>query len=119
MNTDLNKEILIIIQHSLREAIKTKLTGYNSPLDKYIADVVSEHQDSLKGIMREALGSVVASPEFRASVKDAFIHKLGRTLVDQLDGSVKQAAEKLRNDPTIKAQMVLAIQNIVDSALAK
>ena len=113
---DLNKEILNTVRNSIHEAIKASLNGYSSPLTKMVNDVVLEHDAELRTIMREALSSVVASKEFRASVKEAFLHKVARTLVDNLDGAVKQAAEKLKQDPTIKAQMVLAIQAIVDSA---
>ncbi len=113
---DFNREIVNALKDGLRDAIKSKLGGYSSPLDGYVKEVVHEHEAELKGIMREALSQVVASPEFRVSVKEAFLHKVARTLVENLDGAVKQAADKLKQDPTIKAQMVLAIQSIVDSA---
>lgn len=115
---DFNKEILNVVRQSIQEAIKTSLcSGYgNSPMIKMVNEVVNEHDTELRTIMREALSSVVASPEFRVSVKEAFLHKVARTLVENLDGAVKQAADKLKQDPTIKAQMVLAIQSIVDSA---
>lgn len=113
---DLNKEIMNVVRSSLHESIKSNLNGYSSPLTKMVNDVVNEHDTELRGIMREALSQVVVSSEFKASVKEAFLHKVARTLVDNLDGAVKQAADKLKQDPTIKAQMVLAIQSIIDKA---
>lgn len=115
MNT-IEKQIIHAVEASLHDVIKSSLGGYHSPLTKYVADIIGEHEAELKVIMREALGSVVASKDFKASVREAFLHKVARTLVENLDGAVKQAADKLKQDPTIKAQMVLAIQNIVDSS---
>lgn len=113
---DLNKEILNTVRSSIHEAVKSSLNGYSSPLTKLVNETVAEHDTELRSIMREALSQVVASKEFRSSVKEAFLHKVARTLVENLDGAVKHAADKLKQDPTIKAQMVLAIQAIVDSA---
>ena len=115
MNT-LEKQVTNVIESSIHDAMKTSLTAYGSPLNAFVNEVLKEHEQELKSLMRESLGTVVTSQDFKASVREAFSHKVARTLVENLDGAVKQAADKLKQDPTIKAQMVLAIQKIVDSS---
>lgn len=112
---DLEKETIRSIQSSLQEAIKSQLTGYNSPLSKFVGCVLTEKEEELKGIMREVLSEITASKDFKKGLKEAFLHKVSRTLVDNLDGSVKQAVDSLRQDPTVKARIVLAVQAIIDS----
>lgn len=43
-------------------------------------------------------------------------HKLAKTLVAKMEGSIDKAVTTLRSDPTIRAKMVLAIENIVKDA---
>ncbi|MCK9601141.1 MAG: hypothetical protein M0R06_19025 [Sphaerochaeta sp.] len=114
--TTLEKKINDSITAAFQEAIGKVLTdSYHSPLKPMIVEVVDGRKQELKAIMSDVLGKLIATEQFKNDVADAFLHKVARTLVDQMDGSVKQAAEQMRQDPTIKAQMVLAIKGIIDS----
>lgn len=111
---DLEKEVINSLKSGIQKAVETCLVGYSSPLVKFASAVVEEKEEELKSIMRDALSEVTASKEFKASIKEAFLHKVARTFVDKLDGSVKQAVDSLRQDPTVKARIVLAVQAIID-----
>ena len=117
--TQLEKEILQVCQQSISSAIQQNLTGYSSPLAKIINGVVAQNEEALTSIVKDAFNSVIMTKDFKKSVVESFHHKVAKTLVGHLDGSIDQAVNALRQDPTIKAKMILAIENIVEKELKK
>ena len=110
---ELEKQILQEAQKAIGEAIKTNLTGYHSSFNKLINEVVESHKEELRAVIDENFSKVIKSEEFKTSVNNAFNHSIARMLVSKLEGSVEKAVNTLRSDPTIRAKMVLAIENIV------
>ena len=113
--TDLEKQILQTAQTSVNAAIKEGLTGYNSPLTKMVHKVVEEHDSQLHSVMKEAFGSVIETKDFKSACVSAFQHKLAKTMVSKLEGSVEKAVNSIRQDPTLRAKMILAIERIIES----
>lgn len=104
-----------------REAIEQKIVdtfagGYNSPLQKVINECIDGHSAELRELVNGTLGQMFASKEFKAVVQKEFIHKVAKTIVGKLEGTVEKAVDKLKNEPTLKARMVLAIENIVNES---
>lgn len=114
--TELEQEILRTAQSSIGKAIGEALTGYHSPLQKLVNKVVDTHSESLTKVMHEAMGTVISTPEFKEACINAFHHKVAKLLVTKLEGSVEKTVNTLRQDPTIRAKMVLAIQGIVEES---
>lgn len=111
--TDLEKAILHNAQKAIGEAFHKNLTGYNSSFNKLVDETVANHRDELKTIIEENFTKVIRSKEFDNAVKNAFEHKLAKTLVSKLEGGVEKCVATLRSDPTIRAKMILAIESIV------
>lgn len=109
----LEQDVLKAVQTSIGEAIKTTLTGYNSPLNKLIESVVNAHTSELRDTIEDSFSKVIMSAEFKETVNNAFNHKLARILVDKLEGAIEKRVNELRSDPTIKAKMIIAIENLI------
>lgn len=110
----LEKDILASINHSIQEVIKERLSGYDSPLTKLVNSVVGENEQKLRTVFSEAFVLVVDSNDFKKEVHQAFQHKVAKLLVSKLEGSIEKSVNLLRSDPTIKAKMILAIENIIN-----
>lgn len=110
---ELEKKILMECRTAVSQALKTNLTGYNSSFQKIVNEVVDNNRKQLKSIVQESFSKTIQSDEFSESVDNAFKHKLAKILVSKLEGSVEKAVNTLRSDPTIRAKMVLAIENII------
>ena len=109
----LESEILKTAQMAVGEAIHTNLTGYNMPLQKLCNAVVDEHSNELKAIIEEAFTRTITNKDFKIAVNNAFTHKLARVLVDKMDGALEKRINELRSDPTIKAKMILAVEQAI------
>lgn len=110
---DIEKQILSEIRNSISDAIKTKLGGYNTPLDGAIKSVFESQKDDVIAILKSVFQEVIGSDEFRATIKEEFQRKVAKNLVGMLEGQVTKAADALKQDPTMKSRMILAIEQMV------
>jgi len=113
--TELEQGILEAAKQGVSSAVKQELVGYGKPLTKVVESVVAENVGRLRDICREAISSAINSDDFKQAVLGAFNHKLAKVMVGQLEGGIEKAANALKNDPSMKARMVLAIETIIDS----
>lgn len=115
---DLERDITNAIKDGLAKQIENVLSSnYNSPVNKYVNEVVAENGAKIKEIMGEAFQRVVSTDEFKAGIMEAFQHKIARALVTHLEGTIDKAVNALRQDQTIRAKMILAIEEIVKQNL--
>jgi hypothetical protein len=105
------------MQHSIDEAIKSVLTGYNSPLTKLVAEVVTMHSGELKSLISDSFSKVIKTDEFKQSIANAFSHKVAKTIISNNDGLFDKVSNELKQDAMFKAKMVQAVANVVESCL--
>ena len=111
---DFEREILNGLNDGIQKSIKDQMGGYNSPLTKMIESVMNNNRDSIMEKMDAALKSVIENPDFKAALVDEFNRKVAKTLLSGLEGLVEKAANSFKQDPTIRAKMVMAIQSIIE-----
>lgn len=111
---DFEREILNGLNDGIQKSIKDQMGGYNSPLTKMIESVMDKNRESIMGKMDAALKSVIENPDFKAALVDEFNRKVAKTLLSGLEGLVEKSANAFKQDPTIKAKMVMAIQAIIE-----
>ncbi len=107
-------EIMDIAVKAIHDKISERLgNGYDSPLNKIIDDVVVAHAAQISSVVSECLEETLGTKEFKKAVKTEFSHKIAKSLVAKLEGTVERAVEKMRQDQTLRARLVLAIENII------
>lgn len=112
--TDFEKLMLDTAREYLHKAVSERLVAYDSPLKKIIEDAFKVHDEELRKLVYDALGTTIKKADFKVAVKQAFDHKIARCMVEHLASVVDKAVNAIRSDPTIKARMVLAIENIIE-----
>lgn len=113
---DMQKQIIEEIQKGLAQAMKERLTGYSSPLNKLIDQVVTEKEQEIKALVTEAITETVSNKAFREEAKAQIKHKIARELVNSFgEGIFKKTVDKLKSDHTLKARIVVAIENMLES----
>ena len=106
------------LRDGLREGIKSKLTGYNGPFDELIKTSLEKHQVSMREMIHEAMQSCIGDAEFRQELKESIRHTLAKTLVQRFGGELEKQVNTLKSDPTTRARITLAIEEIVKSKTA-
>ena len=103
------------IQGAISEAARARLTGYSSPLNKIIDDVVSARTPEITALVTEAISGVLNEGKFREEAIAQIRHKVARELVNSFgEGIFKRTIEKLKQDHTLKARIVLAIEAMIE-----
>lgn len=113
---DLNADDLIknAIADAIREGVKNELLqGYNSPLNKLINDAVAAHQPAMRAVLEQGIASCLNDAEFREQLKAAVRQSLAKVLVQRFGGELEKQVNVLKSDPTTRARITLALEQIV------
>ena len=112
---DLEKTLVNAIHDGIREGVKNKLaSGYgDNPLSKLIAETLTKHDAAFRSMLSDALASAIGDTEFRESIKTAVRHQLAKTLIARFGGELEKQVNVLKSDPTTRARITLAIEEIV------
>lgn len=113
----LEKDILGSVQQAINDAIKSSLSGYNSPVLKLVTEVVNEHNKELKVIISDSFNEVIKKEDFKRSIVDAFSHKVSRSIISNNQGLFDKVANELKQDAVFKAKMAIAVSNVVEECL--
>jgi hypothetical protein len=106
-------DVVGVVREALMSKIGTVMNGYTSPLDKIIISVINEYEADFREVVNNALQVTIKDKQFVSDVNVQFKHKIAKSLVGKLEGAVEKAADKLRQDPTLRARMILAIEELI------
>lgn len=113
MEIDAEKIFENAIRDAIREGVKAKMTGYNTPLDKLVQGAIEKHAPEFRQLLEESIASCVKEPTFREEIAVAVRHSLAKTLVQRFGGEIEKQVNVLKSDPTTRARITLAIEDIV------
>jgi len=110
---NLDQQVLKALNEGLAEVIKTKLGGYGSPIDAVIKAVFESEKEDVTDVLKNVFREVIGSEEFKATIKEEFQRKVAKNLVGMMEGQVTSAANALKQDPTMRSRMILAIEKMI------
>lgn len=110
------EEVKAILAETLKDALGQK--DYSNPTRKFVEGVINEQKEEIESVVRKALQEVLSDPEFKDIVRQEFKHKVAKMLVSDLTGSVEKAVNSFRQNPTLRADMVKAIEALVSDSPA-
>lgn len=113
----LEQDILSTAQSAIQDSIKAVLTGYQSPLNKLVMEVVASHNIELREIISSSFNHVIKQGEFKASIISAFSHKVSRSIISNNDGLFDKVSNELKQDAVFKSKMALAVNMVVEECL--
>ncbi|MDE2106079.1 MAG: hypothetical protein KGL39_53140 [Patescibacteria group bacterium] len=105
-------ELRQILAHSLKDALRQ--SGYDNATRPFVRAVLEEHKAEIEAVLRKVLQGVMSDPEFADIVRQEFKHKVAKMLVGDLSGAVEQAVNQFRQNPTLKADMVKAVEALIE-----
>jgi hypothetical protein len=111
---DFEKSILDNLNDGIARVVKEKLGGYDSPLIKMVEQVADGHRQEILSKLNDAFKSCLENPNFEKVLKEEFNRKVAKILLSSLEGSVEKAANVFKSDQTLRAKMIVAIQEILD-----
>lgn len=116
MKTILNGEAINeIIESQLIQAFEKSMgETWRSGIDDIVKRVVSQNSDAIEEKYSKILKKVLTSDGFEKAITEEFRHKVAKNMVAKLEGQVEQAVNVIRQDQTLRAKMVVAIEKIIE-----
>jgi len=104
------------IKDVVKEALLSKVADSinHGQLHKLIDIVVLERSPQLEAVINKAFDGAFADKEFEQILISEFKHKIAKTLVSKLEGTVEKSVNEFTRNPIIKAKLILAIENIIN-----
>lgn len=116
MTMELNADKILeeALRDGLREGVSSKLkASYNNPLDKLIDAAIQKRASEFTAILNDALQSCIGDAQFREDIKTSVRHTLAKILVQRFGGELEKSVNALKSDPTTRARITVAIEDIV------
>lgn len=110
---DIGAELLQAVKNGIGKAVTEKMSGYNSPLDKLLGTVVSDQSSAIGKLLTDSIQSALKDETFREHIASAVRTKLAGTLIQRFGGEMEKQVNALKSDPTTRARITLAIEEIV------
>lgn len=112
----MEEEILKVAKGAIGQAIITELTGYNKPLSRLTNKVIEANEPELFDLINREFSALLKSNDFRSKLTDALNEKLAKVLIARMGGELESRVNELKSDPTTRARITLAIQQIIEEA---
>lgn len=109
---NLEETIVATVRDAITGAVKSKLEGYNSPLDPIIKTVIERRRAEFESMLDEAVTDSLKG-DFRTAMKEACTHKLARVIMSKTEGEIEKQANELRSSGPFRAQLTLAIDKCI------
>jgi hypothetical protein len=107
-------ELKAVVFSTLQEKVVQRYSYV--AIDRIIDNLVAEQRQPLETFIRDALKFVTSDKKFQAAVREEFQHKVAKAMVGKLEGTVERAVDAIRQNQTLRAEMILAIERIIQKA---
>lgn len=115
----LEEETIKAVHSSISKAFNDALGGYNSPLQKYALNVVNKYQSSIESVFDDVVKEAIKTDDFKVRVREVLLHKIAKTMISGIDGSVDKAINQMKQDAIFRSRLTLSVNNLVDEFIQK
>lgn len=112
---NLQDELLRCVQSGIAKAVNEKLGGYNSPLDKILQATIEAQSGEIRALLNSSVAAALASDGFREQIASSVRKKLADLLVQRFGGEMERQVNALKSDPSTRARITVAIDEIIQS----
>ena len=116
MEIDIDKVLEHSIRDGIRAGIEKNFTGYNSPLDALVKSAIESHAPKFRAMLEDSISTCVLNEDFRHEIRAAVHRHLAKTLIQRFGGEIEKQVNVLKSDPTTRARITLAIEEIVKAS---
>jgi Fe2+ transport system protein B len=115
----LEDEVQKAVYSSIQKAFNDALGGYNSPLQKYALNVVAKYQTSIESVFDDVVKEAIKTDEFKQRVREVLLHKIAKTMISGIDGSVDKTINQMKQDAVFRSRLTLSVNTLVNEFLQK
>ncbi len=110
----MEKELLKAVKAGIQSAMAGAMASYDSPIKKAVNHVLNEHSPEIARLVNEEVVEMLSSSTFRGALKLEIHSKLGKIIVSKFSGELEKKVNELKQDPTTRARITLAINRLIE-----
>lgn len=104
-----------VINKKLLETLENEIVkGWNTGLSDIVKNVVALNRELITQRYNDALKNALLGENFTRAITEEFQRKIAKNMVAKLEGQVEEAVNVIRQDQTLRAKMIVAIENIIN-----
>lgn len=115
---DMNEQVQQAIQKAIHEGVSSVLTGYQSPITGIVKDAIKVNDSEIRILLYASVKECLEEESFRETTKQEVRRILARALIQKFGGEIESHVCKLKADPTTRARITLAIDEIIKGEVA-
>lgn len=109
-----DKVIEEAVKDGIRKGIQDKMnSSYANPFQKTIEQAIAKHDTDFREMISDALDSAIGDEPFREEIRQAVRKQLAKTLIARFGGELEKQVNALKSDPTTRARITIAIDEIL------
>lgn len=119
MELDSDKILEKAFMDACREGIHKKMTeSYSNPLSKLIDASIDKFEGKFRALFEKAIATCLDDAQFTSDIASAIRSALAKQLVQKFGGELEKQINALKSDPTTRARIIIALDDIVKSKTA-
>jgi agmatine/peptidylarginine deiminase len=115
----MNKQLFKAVENAVTSSIVENLSGYNNPLSKMILSVIDDNKEDLYNLINKEFKELINNTQFKKSLSEALNLKLAKSLINRMGGELESRVNELKSNPNTRAEITLAINNVIKKQGAK
>lgn len=113
---NIDHQIENAIRDGIRDGIKKKFeSSYGNPLDAVLNKAIESHAAKFHKVLSDAIGGCLNDTDFTREIGVAVRQDLAKRLVQKFGGELEKQVNTLKSDPTTRARIIVALDEIVKS----
>jgi hypothetical protein len=112
---ELEKEVLKSVKYAVSKSVHDSMTKYGSPLSKLTDKVIQDNSTKIYELVNKIFTEILGSKELENQLREEFKHKIAKLLVSNTVGMTEKQLNKLKQDPIMKAKVIVAIESVLNS----
>lgn len=113
----MEQTVIKVAKAAIYDSISKELIGYNKPLSNFVNAVMLEHETAFKTIINCEISNLLNADDFKIAIKTALHDKLARILISKMGGELEKKINELKQDPTTRAKITLALNKMIEDVL--
>jgi hypothetical protein len=119
MELNIEQEIIRSLQAGICESVKKGMGGYNSAFEKLVDNCITTNSTAISAMINGGIAECLKCDEFKQTINQSIRKKLGDLIVQRFGGELEKQVNALKSDPTTRARITTAIDDIIKSMTVK
>jgi len=115
----LENQVISSVSSAVHKATTEALSGYNGVIQKYATKAIEPFESQIISIFSNCIKESITSGEITKLAKTELLHKIVKTVISGIDGSVDKVITQMKQDSIFRSKLTLFVNQLVEEFISK